>query len=107
MCAGVPQYYAQSEQPPILNGTALLLAAVLMYSLLYNDVIHNTLSTLLTHRHMNMHRNRQCKSALATAVPRGPEKPPRKQQGHTQHQERRLSDGNINRLNHKTIADFC
>lgn len=43
-----------------------------------------------------MHRNRQCKSALATAVPCGPEKPPRKQQGHTQHQEKRLSDGNSN-----------
>lgn len=66
----------------------------LSYSLLYDDIIHsNTLSTLLTRRHIN--RNRQCKSALAaTAVPRGPEKPPRKQQGHTQHQER--SDGNIN-----------
>lgn len=43
-----------------------------------------------------MHKNRQCKSALATAVPRGPEKPSRKQQGHTQHQEKRLSDGNSN-----------
>lgn len=68
----------------------------LPYSLLYSrdDIIHNnTLSTLLTHRYMN--RNRQHKSALgATAVPRGPEKPPRKQQGHTQHKERR--DGNIN-----------
>lgn len=82
----------------------------LTYSLLYDDIVHNnTLFTLLTHRHMNicMHRNRQCKSALATAVPRGSEKPPRKQQGHTQQQERRFSDGNINRLNHKTIADFC
>lgn len=67
-------------------------------SLLYDDIIHNNpLSTLLTHRHTNIgtHRNRRCKSALATAVPHDPEKPLRKQQGHTQHQER-LSDGNIN-----------
>lgn len=61
-------------------------------SLLYDDIIHNNpLSTLLTHRHTNIgtHRNRRCKSALATAVPHDPEKPLRK------HQER-LSDGNIN-----------
>lgn len=44
---------------------------------------------------IGMHRNRRCKSALATAVPHDPEKPLRKQQGHAQHQER-LSDGNIN-----------